>query len=64
MFYYFETYIDLAGEHRWRFVYEFLKDREILADSGEGYETYEEMLKDLTRVKINAGSAPAKTGSR
>lgn len=52
MTYYYSR--DVKGEWRWRLK---ASNGKILADSGEGYKTKQECLKDIERVKASA-SAP------
>ncbi|MCH8988029.1 MAG: YegP family protein [Chloroflexi bacterium] len=49
----FQVYVDRAGEYRWRFLF---GERQIVCDSGEGYETRRELDRDLRRVQTLAAS--------
>jgi uncharacterized protein YegP (UPF0339 family) len=44
----FEVYIDRAGEYRWRLL---AAGREIIADSGEGFSTRQEVDREIKRIK-------------
>ena len=50
----FEVYVDHIGEYRWRLV---TGDREIIADSGEGFATREEAIRELEHIKRSASGA-------
>ena len=51
----FELYKDKAGEYRWRLRHE---NRQIIADSGEGYTTKANAENGIESVKENAPAAP------
>ena len=51
----FELYKDKAGEYRWRLVHQ---NGQIIADSGEGYNTKDNAVNGIESVKTNAPSAP------
>lgn len=50
----FELYKDRAGEFRWRLRHE---NRQIIADSGEGYTTKANAINGIESVKENAPTA-------
>ena len=50
----FELYKDRAGEYRWRLRHE---NRQIIADSGEGYTTKASALNGIESVKEKAAAA-------
>ena len=50
----FHTYKDSADEWRWSLK---AKNGEIVADSGEGYSSLDEVRKAAQRVKDNASAA-------
>ena len=51
----FELYKDKAGEWRWRLRHQ---NTNIIADSGEGYQTRVGALNGINSVKENATGAP------
>ncbi len=51
----FELYRDKAGEYRWRLRHQ---NRQIIADSGEGYTTKASAMNGIESVKENAPTAP------
>lgn len=51
----FEIYRDKANQYRWRLR---RADGEIMADSGQGYDSREECESDLRWVRQNAGTVP------
>ena len=50
----FELYKDRLGEFRWRLRHE---NRQIIADSGEGYTTKANAINGINSVKENAPTA-------
>ncbi len=50
----FELFKDRAGEFRWRLRHE---NRQIIADSGEGYTTKANAINGIESVKENAPTA-------
>ncbi len=42
------TYVDKAGEHRWRLV---AANGNIIADSGEGYKNYSDMIEAIEAIE-------------
>ena len=50
----FELYKDRAGEYRWRLRHE---NKQIIADSGEGYTTKASAINGIESVKENAPTA-------
>ncbi|MWG33675.1 HVO_2922 family protein [Halomarina oriensis] len=50
----FEVYEDRAGEYRWRLVHD---NGNLIADSGEGYATWQGAENGLRSVKANAPNA-------
>jgi uncharacterized protein YegP (UPF0339 family) len=50
----FEVYEDAAGEWRWRLV---VANGNIIADSGEGYQTRQGAVRGVESVRTNAPDA-------
>jgi len=50
----FEIFKDKAGEYRWRLIH---TNRQVIANSGEGYTTQANAMSGINSVKENAPSA-------
>lgn len=50
----FHIYLDHKNVHRWRLV---ASNGKTIADSGEGYQRYEDCLHGIQLVQQNAGTA-------
>jgi uncharacterized protein YegP (UPF0339 family) len=51
---YFETFVDESGKDRWRLK---AKNGEIVADSGQGYVNYGDMVETINKIKAGAPHA-------
>ncbi len=51
----FETYVDSAGQHRWRLL---AKNQKVIADSSEGYDNLSDCLHGIILVMGTDANTP------